>query len=758
MLSISVLQKHLAGANKARAFHPLEKRARVLRCLSLGLGVACFGCTMTPTAIQAKPSIEAITPSSNTIERLDKFELTFGLSGTGYSNPFDPAQIDVDAVFTSPSKATVTVEGFYYQSFSRSGPPEKLVATGTPVWKVRFTPTEEGVWTYVLKVTDKKTGEAVLSPRQFTCVSSRRKGFIQQSAKDKRYFQYSDGTQYVPIGQNLGWGNWGMDNGTYSYDSWLPKIADQGGNFARYWMWADFHGIEWKETGLGDYTKRLNEAWRLDHDVEVARKHNIQVMLMLLDHGAVSTVVNPKWTSSPYYTGNGGPCATPRDFFTNPAAKEYFKRRLRYTVARWGYASNLIWELTNEIDNIDKYITDAGTRADVATWHQEMAAYIKGLDNRHLVSTSFSRFQDDPAIWNQPHIDFTQFHLYSTSPTMEDLHGAIIQRYRKQFPTKPVFGGEVGFPAGGEYSVANDPQGIHWHNAQWASLLSGAAGTTAIWWWADYVEPRNLYTHYRGISNFVSSLDMAGSGFVPTRPSVTTPEQAGLLVTGYPEWGFKAESNRFVVTANGTLVPGEDQLAAYLYDARDNAERHNPPTFAVNYPTAGSFKLLTGTPNGQAKLVVTVDGKTVYSETPPAHSAVTIPIPAGAHSISVDNVGTGWVEAVNYLFTPIAPTLKVYALQGPTTVAAWIVNRDFNYAAVRDKGLPRAATGTIHFRDLTSDGKWSVEWWDTRTGAITARATVTVAGGKLDLPVPATAQDCALKLRFAGASSGADVP
>src|SRR5262249_35359036 len=155
----------------------------------------------------------------------------------------------------------------------------RLTAVGLPVWKVRFTPTETGTWTCVVKVLTPKAAPLTVASRTFRCLPSTLQGFVQHSRRDSRYLQYSDGSQYIPIGQNLGWGNWGMENGTYSYDTWLPEIAAQGGNFARYWMWSDFHGIEGVETGLGDYTERQNEAWRLDHDLEVARRNHIQVML-----------------------------------------------------------------------------------------------------------------------------------------------------------------------------------------------------------------------------------------------------------------------------------------------------------------------------------------------------------------------------------------------------------------------------------------------------------------------------------------------
>src|SRR5437016_2930800 len=49
----------------------------------------------------------------------EKFELSFAY--TTYSNPYDPAIVDVEAVFTAPSGKKQTVPGFFYQNYTRSG-------------------------------------------------------------------------------------------------------------------------------------------------------------------------------------------------------------------------------------------------------------------------------------------------------------------------------------------------------------------------------------------------------------------------------------------------------------------------------------------------------------------------------------------------------------------------------------------------------------------------------------------------------------
>jgi hypothetical protein len=74
-------------------------------------------------------------------------------------------------------------------------------------------------------------------------------------------------------------------------------------------------------------------------------------MLCLLNHGAFSETTNAEWASNPYNAALGGPLKQPGDFVSDPAARDLFKRRLRYIAARWAaYPSLGVWEWWNEIN------------------------------------------------------------------------------------------------------------------------------------------------------------------------------------------------------------------------------------------------------------------------------------------------------------------------------------------------------------------------------------------------------------------------
>ena len=96
--------------------------------------------TAPPPAQAPKPiQITAVTPNTTTAPLYGRIELQVDLQAT-YDNPFDPAQISVDAQVTPPSGKSYTVPAFYSQSFTRdlTGKGEVLKPAGQPSWQVRL--------------------------------------------------------------------------------------------------------------------------------------------------------------------------------------------------------------------------------------------------------------------------------------------------------------------------------------------------------------------------------------------------------------------------------------------------------------------------------------------------------------------------------------------------------------------------------------------------------------------------------------------
>jgi hypothetical protein len=213
--------------------------------------------------------------------------------------------------------------------------------------------------------------------------------------------------------------------------------------------------------------------------------------------------VNPEWDGNPYNAANGGPCASPADFATNEMARQLFQRRLRYIAARWAYSPSLMaWEWWNEADWTP--ISDP----QMAGWIQEMTPVLRQFDPyHHLISTSYAQ-SARPEINNLPEIDFSQLHLYSSLDPAIDFPNMYRDR-SAAVPGKPLLFAEYGASAGGEDERSDDRQGLHLHNALWASTFSGYASAAMYWWWDSYVDPLDLWGVFGRLTRFLEGTDLS---------------------------------------------------------------------------------------------------------------------------------------------------------------------------------------------------------------------------------------------------------
>src|SRR3712207_803358 len=124
------------------------------------------------------------------------------------------------------------------------------------------------------------------------------------------------------------------------------------------------------------------------------------------------------WLQNPYNRANGGPLASPQQFFTDERARRLFRQKLRYAVARWGYSTHLMaWEFWNEVDLTDQYASTA-----VRDWHAVMSRHLRELDPwDHLQSTSYARSEGDAAVDGLRELDFVQTHRYGPLDMAADL-------------------------------------------------------------------------------------------------------------------------------------------------------------------------------------------------------------------------------------------------------------------------------------------------------------------------------------------------
>jgi len=502
-------------------------------------------------------------PSEKTWKRWEKYQVTFKLSWT-FANPYDPDEIAVDAFITTPSGARETVPAFWYvpcenRIGERDLPTKDPNDPDTPMveyieqkpkegtWMLRYTPREEGTYTYRL-LARTPTASAYSYDQTFTVRGRLGSGFARVSRRDRRYFEFDDGSFFFPIGQNVAWAD---DMGSADFALYMANMEKSGANWARVWLTSYFKGqtIEWSWNpkqpyyhGLGFYSAEV--AWKLDRMLETAAEHGVYLMWCVQQHGQFSTRYNSCWAENPYNRAAGGFLDEPEQFFLHPRARELFKKRMRYYIARYGYSPHLFaWELWNEVA-----LTDGFSEPVVTAWHKEMGDYIKRLDpTGRMITTSYGSPFYGEAFELDSH-DFIQTHIYHVDPTefaawrVRSIEGQMGDVARRKRPGKPILIGEYGLGHDPKYARIDedsvwpvDPCGLHVHNSLWIGLLSGSAGTAMNWWWDKYIDKNNLYFHFKGISRFLAGEDLRRWGLEQVKlfdDAYRTPEFIAYVLLG----------------------------------------------------------------------------------------------------------------------------------------------------------------------------------------------------------------------------------
>ncbi len=711
-------------------------------------------------------AIARVEASSNSVAHYAKLELDVDLRGT-WDNPYDPDDVALDALLTTASGKTVKQPGFFMVDQKRAvrGGVETMTPTGNGHWVVRIAATELGTLKCRLIAQD-RTGTVTKDIDPITVRRGINRGFVRQSRVDPHYLQFDNGDGFMPIGHNLPI----YHSQDQLADMAIRKMASKGENYNRWWMSRRGLGIEWEDQ-LGWY--RQAEAARLDYMLDLAGQLNFYYMLCMDTH---QDFRERGWKANPFNKANGGPCATVRDWFTNEQARTYYKKRLRYTIARWGYSPNVLcWEFGNEFEGW------ADTPEDVKiAWHREMADTLAKLDpNRHLITTSWWSKTGPESCWQIPQMGIVQTHCYTNndSNVAQQVRDYCLHQW-KQFDKPHIFG-EFGIRSHAT-TADKDPQGWALHNAFWAAACSGCCGIPMPWWHERYIEPLDLYFHFTAIANFVrdapfgttrwEQLQVAPPEYV-TRPA--EPIARDTVLTPASQWGKPAESE-FRVAADGS-VNAPNEIHELLH-GQGHRDLRNPPTFVINFPRPGKFIVRVGRVSHAGHLKIWLDGQLQLDRLFPCgenlgkqwqyqprwdlwesvyNEDVAIDVPAGKHRIKVENFGKDWMRIGRYVFTGChvvdRPNLLVAALRSPEMTLVWLQNRDSTWFNQQQAAIGKAeAIRAVPPARVTlggfPDGAYQIQWWSTWKGTPT-RAEVGIAqGGNLVLTTRNVPTDVAAQI------------
>jgi PKD repeat protein len=214
------------------------------------------------------PQLSNIVTSSTEIGLYEKYEVNFDLEtvADNYFFKYDPEPppgvspgigVSVIGVFTTPSGKTLEQPAFYHQEVEMvsCGNSDCYQRTRNAHWTLRYAPQELGSHQASIRVED-ASGEVTVPLEGFSAIASNNKGFIQVSQADPRYFEFSTGELFWPIGPANG-----SDYQSYKGSGqnlerpWMAGRGAYSTNFARWISSAKEMGNEGFDSNLA-FTER----------------------------------------------------------------------------------------------------------------------------------------------------------------------------------------------------------------------------------------------------------------------------------------------------------------------------------------------------------------------------------------------------------------------------------------------------------------------------------------------------------------------
>ena len=445
------------------------------------------------TSAFCSPEIREIHSNKDTVGLYENFELQLNLLAK-YQNPFDPKEIDIITVFTSPSGIEWRINGFYnYSKWST-------------LWMVRFSPNEIGNWSYRISVKDLED-TSISDPGTFTVISSPYKGPIRISA-NSRYLEYDDETPYYGVGFWYNDDYYGFNSGRIRPET-LDHLKSLGVNFITTFITP----LETMASGVGRYDQDI--CGRLDEVLEMCEERELNVSLNIWLHPYLSETRSVRrWFTNPYQL-----VTEAKDFYNSKESWAYQENLYRYMIARWGHSRSLaIWFVVDEINGTDGWHHDS---LGCNIWARQVHDYFKKKDPYGRLTTG-SRSGGIREFWHEGNqiFDFANTEIYeaqgwpiirdgridpdSTHPlTLSYRNYAWANTRLWDGYSKPNINGETGWNHT-FYEPGMPGYLATYHNALWVSLATGTAMTP--FWWAyhpflnDNLVTRQLLTFERFVS------------------------------------------------------------------------------------------------------------------------------------------------------------------------------------------------------------------------------------------------------------------
>jgi hypothetical protein len=355
--------------------------------------------------------------------------------------------------------------------------------------------------------------------------------YVRVSPRDARYLEFSDGRPYIPIGLNMIAPPGREEKRALAQmEDWMRRLSANGGNYIRLWLSNPFFDVEHDRSGVYDEAR----AQRIDAVLALARQYHIRVK-MTLEHFRHLGDGRQSWAGKPlYHVSQGGPAKDIVDFFTNPVAREQFKKKLDWYARRYGDDPTVFaWELWNEFDAVQEMWRPEAWQPDgvALDWTQTMLAALHQRFPKNLAVQSLGSFDHErkTEIYRTFCLigdnDLAQVHRYLDLGArlevchrpMDVLTADAVQTLLSFQAGKPVLLAESGAVEPGHSGpfklYEEDKAGILLHDILFAPFFTGAAGSGQCWHWDSYVAKNDLWWQFGRFARTVQDLDPPAEGF-----------------------------------------------------------------------------------------------------------------------------------------------------------------------------------------------------------------------------------------------------
>jgi hypothetical protein len=186
----------------------------------------------------AKSKLE-IQPQAAKVGKYEKLEILIK-TDTTYENPYNSDEVDLTVTLKTPDNKQIVLPAFYCQDYERRkfdrqrGRANWYYPIGRGSWKARFAPLQTGTFSAAATLKD-KNGSIQSDTIKFDCTPSLKKGFIRAGRKDSRFFEFTEGSPFFAIGQNLAFIGEGQYVNLTKAEQIFETLSQNGANFLRIW-------------------------------------------------------------------------------------------------------------------------------------------------------------------------------------------------------------------------------------------------------------------------------------------------------------------------------------------------------------------------------------------------------------------------------------------------------------------------------------------------------------------------------------------